>query len=608
MNLLQKVIFSLGFFAICLVYFWFASYGTGDLVGKEPEVLGTAYDYLAKSFLEFNADVPADSVGIEGIQNRGKTFVYYGPFPALLRIIPNLIFPEMFGHWSRTSCLIANILSLIWLTMITQLALTKNSQLSLFKQGWLLTYMLLAFGLASPLIFLVSDSMLYVEAISWGLSLSLLGLWSILSCLFSKHFSRKHLIILSTAAALALLTRITFAIPLYLMLVYFVVREFHTHRSNSTQYSMLIWPLLIILLPASGGVLMQLWYNWARFDSPFIFLAYQMVYPNPAHYGGETNLLRIPISLYNFFSIRVDALTSNPPYILSLKPVFTSARLYMPWNERIISLTLTAPWMVISALIGAYSFLRSEKNIEWKICALVFLLQATMILSWHYFTYRYVAELLPLMVFFIVFALTKYDFFAKPHYIRAALLMLMIGTLATPLSTIHFHMMGVGDTGLQKQNRPLLFSIFYPKVEMQEQQNHETIASDNWNSDCASSGEQIIRGTSYPNSVALSPGCVIKFKPDPAVTQLKALVALSDARHDCENFKARLVITDSLKKSIFESKPLSQMDAAQVIDLPLSGSGEVNLIFEELTPGAGCVHGIVSGLFMKDNEGGESNT
>jgi hypothetical protein len=142
---------------------------------------------------------------------------------------------------------------------------------------------------------------------------------------------------------------------------------------------------------------------------------------------------------------------------------------------------------------------------------------------------------------------------------------------------------------------------------MQEKLNHGTITSDNWNSDCASSGEQMIRGTSYPNSVALSPGCVIKFKSDPAVTQLKALVALSDARHDCENFKARLVITDSLKRSIYESQHLSQMNAVQVIDIPLSGAQEGNLLFEELTPGAGCVHGIISGLFMKDKAGGESN-
>src|SRR5438874_13739357 len=67
------------------------------------EVLGSAYDSQAEHFLRGNVDVDTEAIGHEAMIVNGKTRMYFGPFPAFLRIPLNLVYPAGYGNWSRLS-------------------------------------------------------------------------------------------------------------------------------------------------------------------------------------------------------------------------------------------------------------------------------------------------------------------------------------------------------------------------------------------------------------------------------------------------------------------------------------------------------------------------
>ena len=69
-------------------YALLATYGSLDWLVEEP--LSRAYDHLGESFLRGEATVPTNS---ESLRIDGKDYVYFGPFPALERIVLNAVWP-----------------------------------------------------------------------------------------------------------------------------------------------------------------------------------------------------------------------------------------------------------------------------------------------------------------------------------------------------------------------------------------------------------------------------------------------------------------------------------------------------------------------------------
>jgi hypothetical protein len=61
------------------------------------EVLGGAYDSQAEHFLQGNVDVDAEAIGHEAMIVDGKVRMYFGPFPAFLRIPLNFLYPAGYG-------------------------------------------------------------------------------------------------------------------------------------------------------------------------------------------------------------------------------------------------------------------------------------------------------------------------------------------------------------------------------------------------------------------------------------------------------------------------------------------------------------------------------
>src|SRR6266508_39461 len=65
------------------------------------EVLSEAYDSQAEHFLRGDVGVDGGAIRHEVMVVDGKARMYFGPFPALLRIPLNHVYPSGRGHWSR---------------------------------------------------------------------------------------------------------------------------------------------------------------------------------------------------------------------------------------------------------------------------------------------------------------------------------------------------------------------------------------------------------------------------------------------------------------------------------------------------------------------------
>jgi hypothetical protein len=140
------------------------------------EVLGGAYDSQAEHLLRGDVDVDVDAISNEAMIVGDHVRMYFGPFPALLRIHLNFVYPKARGNWSRISGFCAGVIALSAFAGLVGTAL-RRSPLSSRGRGWMGNACVIGFALGSPLVFLLGNLSIYNEAIIWGLAWSLAALF-----------------------------------------------------------------------------------------------------------------------------------------------------------------------------------------------------------------------------------------------------------------------------------------------------------------------------------------------------------------------------------------------------------------------------------------------
>src|SRR6266511_5203603 len=236
------------------------------------EVLGGAYDSQAEHFLRGDVDVDVEAIGHEATIVNGHVRMYFGPFPALLRIPLNFLYPAGHGKWSRVSGFCAGIVALCAFAGLMRTAL-RLSALFLRSRNWLVNACIVGFALGSPLLLLLGNLSIYDEAIIWGLAWSLAGLYFALrSRQVETNALTRSLLGFSLCAAGALLSRVTFGIPFILIALLLALR---TPRENR------IINLLALVLPLGAAFAFYVWLSYARFGS-FVGVNYDY-YINPVH-------------------------------------------------------------------------------------------------------------------------------------------------------------------------------------------------------------------------------------------------------------------------------------------------------------------------------------
>lgn len=162
------------------------------------------YDAQAHSLLDGRLDVPLDVVGLEGFAVDGRTQIYFGLSPAVLRV-PLVAWGDgLDGRLAVASELVAvGVLGLASARLLARARRLVDGAPS--GRPWWFAVGAAAPALATPVVFLASGPLVYHEAALWGAASALLGLDLVLRW----HDSGRavHLAVATAVAVFALSTR-----------------------------------------------------------------------------------------------------------------------------------------------------------------------------------------------------------------------------------------------------------------------------------------------------------------------------------------------------------------------------------------------------------------
>ncbi|HEX8706415.1 MAG TPA: hypothetical protein VF815_46705 [Myxococcaceae bacterium] len=426
--------------SLAALYAWIVTRGSFDWGARE--VLGSAYDSLARSLRHGSAEVRPQDIGIEAWNLGGRTFMYFGPLPALLRLLPDLLAPARYGQWSRPSGYLAVLLCLWAVAALCRRQLAANERLDATGRTVLFFSALMAVALGSPLVLLGSLANLYHEAILWGLCGALWGVYFALGVLREDTAAWRNLTLLSAAAGLAFLSRVTFGVPLYALAVglalWLLVREVRRKQPLPTVARRVAWALL----PALAAGLFQLWYNHARFGSPLAFAPFEGYSgPRPQGVDSPFHWSRIPSGAWAYFRLSWDFFSTRAPFVTFAHPQVFRPELYRDLTTLLISPLIVSPWLVM-ALVGGWMLpAQPGERRRLVLCALPFVAQGVLILAYYWLAYRFTAEFLPLGLWFLAAYLHRAGSgtgAARLLSPKAFALVVALSTAATAASTFHF--------------------------------------------------------------------------------------------------------------------------------------------------------------------------
>jgi hypothetical protein len=410
--------------------FWFYT-TTGGRQIFVKEVLGGAYDSQAEHFLRGNVDVDANAIGHEAMIVNDKVRMYFGPFPAFLRMPLNFIYPAGYGKWSRVSGFCAGVIALFAFAGLVGTALRCAPPRSPGR-NWLGNACIVGFALGSPVLLLLGNLSIYDEAIIWGLAWSLAALYFIFRSRQAGGAAlTRSLLGFSLCAAAALLSRVTFGIPFVLVAPLLALRVGRENRLTN---------LLALLLPLGAALAFYVWLSYARFGS-FTGVNFDY-YINPvhsefAHKYGIFSPRRIPYSFADYFSLRFPSLERELPFLRADRHSYDYPSLFSnPDSEVYISLLWCSSWLVFGAVMGVVRLVRRKgADIFEKGIAVALVVQFLCILSYFLLAQRYATDLYPFLIFCFVIFLGSGGV-ALPRSRRAIIGLVVLSIVINSLATI----------------------------------------------------------------------------------------------------------------------------------------------------------------------------
>jgi hypothetical protein len=165
------------------------------------------YDLQSRALLHLRLNVPAGSLGAEGFVVHGRTYEYFGPMPALLRLPIEAFTSRFDGHLGVLSMFLAfGVLMTFTVRLATRLRrLVRGSAPITPGERWAVALFVLFLGAGSEVVFLASHTWVYQEAEMWAVALSVAAFDGIVA--FTRRASIGNLAMASGFTTAALLDR-----------------------------------------------------------------------------------------------------------------------------------------------------------------------------------------------------------------------------------------------------------------------------------------------------------------------------------------------------------------------------------------------------------------
>lgn len=159
-----------------IVFAWLATSGNWDLFQQRQ--LSNLYDVQARALFHGHWWMPATALSIEGIRTGSREYMYYGPFPALIRMPVLLFTSRLDGRLTTVSMMLGLAVALTATARLSWKARQLARPGAPASRGEVVATagFLMVVGVGSILLWLASWTTVYHEAELWGAALTLLAL------------------------------------------------------------------------------------------------------------------------------------------------------------------------------------------------------------------------------------------------------------------------------------------------------------------------------------------------------------------------------------------------------------------------------------------------
>jgi hypothetical protein len=186
------------------VYSWIVTVGRLDPFQRN--YFDNFFDAQARALFHGHLDVPRDVVQFEGFLIDGRTYIYFGPVPALLRMPLLLVTDRFDGRLTAVSMLAATIvLAVAAFRLVCVLRAAVRGDAPIVPREPLAMGLLAVACLAAPPLFLASSAVVYHEAAIWGLALAVAGFDAVAR--WQREPTRRRLVVASALITAAVLSR-----------------------------------------------------------------------------------------------------------------------------------------------------------------------------------------------------------------------------------------------------------------------------------------------------------------------------------------------------------------------------------------------------------------
>ncbi len=311
------------------------------------EMLSEAYDSHGEHLLRGDLDVDGNAIRHEVMLVNGHSRMYFGPFPAFVRIPLDYIYPKGRGNWSRLTGFCAGMIALAAFTAIVRLGMRK-SQLSTRWRYIIGITSMVGFAFASPLLLLLGNLSIYGEAIIWALAWSTAALYFALRAREAEGAAlTRSLLYFSLCVAATIFSRATFGAPLVLLGGVLALRLFRRNPIRN---------FAVLCLPLGLALCAHLYMSYAKFGNFSGMNLNYSINPVQRDYAlkhGIFDVKRIPYSFADYFLLRRPVPQPGPPYLKAGRAIYQPHNLFvMEFTETYSSLLWSATWIVVGGFIG----------------------------------------------------------------------------------------------------------------------------------------------------------------------------------------------------------------------------------------------------------------
>jgi hypothetical protein len=363
------------------------------------------YETQAHALFHGHWHVPTGSLGIEAFVVHGRSYMYFGPFPSLLRM-PVLLFtssldgrltaPSMLLSWLVTGTF---VILLLWKVRFLARGEAPMGRAEAVTYGFLVAGMMSG----SVLVYLASAPYVYNEDFCWGVALTLGSLLALLGVL--EQPSTRKVIWLGSLLLCVNLSRLTLAWACVIGAL-LAAAWFATGRGGKDNRRWALPIAIAALLPLAVGC----YVTWAKFGYPFGLPMAAQVWSQvdlhrrqflAANGGKAFNVSFIPTTAFTY--LRPDGLrfTDVFPYITlpDMAPGVIGG-VVMDMTYRSASAPASMPLLFLLAVWGSVTAFRRKAVGQLALLRIPILAAAAGtvgVFVWGYIANRYLADLLPFL-------------------------------------------------------------------------------------------------------------------------------------------------------------------------------------------------------------------